>query len=98
MNIWTYLDVVVTGNETPLVVGGSGHLLCIAVDIEVARIEWKFLFAGFTPTLLSIDNVYELSIQPRPQRPGIQTFRCVVTSVTNVQYTKDVSVNIQGML
>lgn len=86
-----------TGNETPLVVGGLRHLMCSANDIEVARIEWKFLIAGFAPTLLSANNVYELRIQPRPQQPGIQTFRCVVISVNGDQYTKDVQVTVEGM-
>lgn len=86
-----------TGNETSLVVGGLRHLMCSAIDIEVAKIEWKFLIAGFAPTLLSANNVYELSIQPRPQQPGIQIYRCVVISVTGVQYIKDVQVTVEGM-
>ena len=88
--------VVVTGNETPLVVGLSKDLTCTAVDIDVARIEWRFFFAGFDLELRSATGVNELTITPNPSQVGTQMFRCVVKSTTGAIYSQDAPIIIKS--
>ena len=88
---------MVTGNETPFIVGITRDLTCTAVDIlDVIRIEWKLVFAGFEPTLLSANNVNELTIQPTPFQIGQQMYKCVVTTRSGLRYSEDAMVTVQG--
>ena len=88
--------VVVTGNETPLIVGFSRDLTCTAVNIDVARIEWRIFLFGLDITLSSATGVNELIFTPNPQQVGTQMFRCVVKSTTGATYTQDAPVTIIG--
>ena len=93
-------DVVVTGNETPLIVGVPRDLVCTAVGIDVNIIEWRLIipgFVGFEPLLSSASNVNELTIQPLPSQAGVQSFKCVVISTTGHHYTKEAHVSLQGI-
>ena len=85
-----------TGNETPFVVGVSKDLTCTAVDIDVARIEWRFLFAGFDLELRSATGANELTITPTPSQVGTQMFWCVVISTTGAMYSQDAPIIIKG--
>ena len=92
--------LVVTGNETPLIVGVPRDLVCTAVDIDVNIIEWRLIipgFVGFEPLLISANNVNELTIQPLPSQAGVQSFKCVVISTAGDRYTKEAQVTLQGM-
>ena len=86
-----------TGNETPFIVGTTRDLTCTADDINVVTIEWKLVFAGFEPTLLSANNVNELTIQPTPFQIGQQMYKCVVTDISGFRYSEDAMVTVQGM-
>lgn len=85
-----------TGNETPFEVGVSKALTCTAVGIDVARIEWKFLYAGFDLELRSATGVNELTITPTPSQVGTQMFWCVVVSTTGAIYSRDAPITIKG--
>ena len=85
-----------TGNETPFVVGVSKDLTCTAFDIDVAKIEWRLLFAGFDLELRSATGVNELTITPTPSLVGTQMFWCVVISTTGAMYSQDAPIIIKG--
>ena len=89
--------VIVTGNENPLVVGVPHNLTCAAVGINVARIEWRFLIAGFDLILSAANNVNQHSIQLTPSHVGVQMYRCVVKSTTGVRHMEEVPVTVQGV-
>lgn len=86
-----------TGNETPFIVGIARDLTCTAVDINVVTIEWKLVFSGFEPTLLSASNINELTIQPLPFQLGQQMYKCVVTSRSGIIHTNEIMVTVEGM-
>lgn len=85
-----------TGNETPLVVGLTKDLTCTAVNIDVAKIEWRFFFAGFDLELRSATGVNELTIQPNPSQVGTQMFGCVVKSKSGAIYSQSAPIVIKG--
>lgn len=89
-------DVVVTGNETPLVLGSSKDLTCTAVNIDVAKIEWRFIFAGCDLEWHSASGVNKLIIQPNLTKVGAQMFRCVVKSTSGIIYSQDAPIIIKG--
>lgn len=88
--------VVVTGNETPLIVGFSKDLTCTAVNIDVAKIEWRVFLFGLDLLVGSATGINELTITPNPPQVGTQMFRCIVTSTTGATYTQTAPVTITG--
>jgi hypothetical protein len=88
---------LVTGDETPLVVNIPRDLTCTAVNIDVSRIEWRIVIAGFEPILSFAENVNELTIQPLPFQSGDQTYKCVVISTSGERYSEDAIITIEGI-
>ena len=97
-DIIIFTGLVVTGNETSLVVGISRDLTCTANNIDVGTIEWKIVIAGFEPTLRSASSENQLTIQPLPFQIGQQMYKCVVVSTTGERFTADALIEIQRKL
>ena len=90
---------MVTGNETPLIVGVQRDLTCTAPDIDVARIEWKLVIPflpGLETVVLGANNVDELTLELTPSNTVPQLLKCVVVGTDGEHCSVDVPITIQG--
>ena len=90
---------MVTGNETPLIVGVQRNLTCTAPDIDVARIEWKLVIPflpGLEVLVLGADNVDELTLELTPHQIGQQLFKCVVVGTNGEHCSVDIPITTEG--
>ena len=87
-----------TGHEKPLILGLNQDLTCTAVGVDVASIQWQFMFFGFSVTLLSANHVNELVLNPNPSQVGEQVFQCVVISTTGERYTQEAPFIVKGII
>ena len=90
---------MITGNETPLVVGAQRDLTCTASNIDVATIEWIYVLQFFPFSEISFadaSNVDELILELTPPQTGQYLFKCVVVGTDGQTCSVDVPLTFEG--